>query len=239
MPTEEKENNFAAAFSARLKERGFTVKKLAEISGISPEHLENLSRGAFDRLPPAPYLRGYMEKLAPLLDFNATEWWNALEEAAGIKESGADDRLPRNRFAPRPIARYVWGIIVGVIVIVYFALRLPTILGRPGLVVAEPATDMAVANDRYTVRGTVTNADQVFVSNGEGNGEAVPIVNGAWEKKDVLLNQNLNTIVVTAKKFLGGEVRVVRQVTYTAPTSATTTSAAPATSGTTATSTPQ
>ena len=66
--------DFASFFASRLKERGLTVKKLSELSGISQKDLQNLSEGDFDHLPPAPYLRGYTQKLSKILEFDPEFW---------------------------------------------------------------------------------------------------------------------------------------------------------------------
>ena len=43
---------FEQFLNERLKERGMTLKRLSELSGISQKHLEYLARGEFDHLPP-------------------------------------------------------------------------------------------------------------------------------------------------------------------------------------------
>ena len=65
--------DFPSFFNERLKERGLTLKRLSELSGISVKHLEALAAGQFDNLPPAPYLRGYLLKLGQVLGFDGND----------------------------------------------------------------------------------------------------------------------------------------------------------------------
>ena len=60
--------------------------------------------------------------------------------------------------------------------------------------------------------GTIENARELFM-----NGELVSIESGgAWEK-GVALEPGLNTIEIRAKKFLGRETTITRQIFYTPP----------------------
>jgi cytoskeletal protein RodZ len=84
---------FEQFFSERIKARGLTLKKLADMTGIAPVHIESLLRGDFGNVPSAPYFRGYLMRLGKVLDFDGEAWWNRLK--TGAKNSGQEDSLPR------------------------------------------------------------------------------------------------------------------------------------------------
>ena len=45
--------NFQAFFAAKIKDRGVSIKKLSEATGIAPAYLEAMAHGRFDDLPSA------------------------------------------------------------------------------------------------------------------------------------------------------------------------------------------
>src|ERR1700690_1518674 len=89
---------FQEFFAMRLKERGVSLKKLSDITGISPTHLENMFHGNLENMPSAPYFRGYLMRIGKVLDFDGEVWWERLRADGLIKNSGELDSLPKNRF---------------------------------------------------------------------------------------------------------------------------------------------
>ncbi len=216
---------FEQFFAEKIKERGVSLKKLAEITGIAPAHIESLLRGDYENMPSAPYFHGYLTHLGAVLDFDSEEWWVKLKKEGVIKNSGELDMLPRNRFIKQSPPKYLWWILVGVIVIIYLAFQAPRIFGKPTLVVSVPnANPYVTTSSTITLVGTVTGADSLSLVG--ANGEQEPIVvaaNGAWQKS-VLLGLGPNPFQISAKKFLGSETSVTEQIFYQPIDNATTTS---------------
>ena len=203
---------FSQLLQEKIKERGYTLKQLAEATGVSPAHLENLSHGRFEKLPPAPYLHGYLEKIGQALGFDPEPWWQEMKRHEDLRQSGQKDRLPDSLFFKKPERSWIFGAGIVVLVIFYAGFRFSAILGRPLLTVYDPSdatTETGV--ERFAVRGVVQNGD-VYINN-----EAVtPQKDGSWEK-EVLLESGLNTIEIRAKKLLGRENVVVRQIIFSPP----------------------
>lgn len=201
---------FTSLFNERLKNRGLDLRKLSEATGIATQHLEHLRAGNFNELPPAPYVRGYLERLGPVLGIDPAEWWSELKHSGLVQDAGHADELPKNRFAMEPVGKFVGGAIVIAIIIVYLVLRLPAVSGMPSLSVLEPPSGITRASASVLmVRGSVARGDTVRV-----NGENVRIGDdGSW-RAEVSLAPGLNTIEIIAKKFLGRETKIVRQVLY-------------------------
>jgi transcriptional regulator with XRE-family HTH domain len=202
---------FEKIFTERLKQKGISIKKLAEVTGIARNHLENIASGNFKDMPSAPYFRGYLIRIGKVLDFDGETWWEEIKKGSVVKKSGIKDTLPENRFTKKRPMRLIWIGAVIIIVIVYAVLRFAQISGKPGIALVFPAQNPYNASSpEITLQGTITNADSLSV-----NGDGVPITaGGAWQK-DVLLQNGLNTFALSAKKFLGGESDVVEQILYT------------------------
>ncbi len=207
------EITFEEFFTERLKHKGFTLKKAAEVTGISPRNLQDLATGDFSHLPSAPYVRGYVIKLGKVLEFDGEAWWQRMKAEGNVKNSGLSDALPHNRFLKRSPLKLILGCVAGAIVLLYFIIQFPIIVGRPTVALTYPATTpFATTGNLITLQGKASNADSLSV-----NGEGVAIAtDGTWQK-NVLLQSGSNTFTVSAKKFLGGTSNITETIIYTPP----------------------
>ncbi len=205
--------NFESFFRERVKEKGLSLKKLADMTGIALSHLENMARGNFEDMPSAPYFHGYIVRLAKALDFDAEEWWEQIKKENLVKNSGPTDALPRNRFIRKSPVKLIVVAIIIIAVLAYLIFQIPRILGKPSVAITFPAENPYTASSNtITIEGTVKNADALYLN---GDPVGVNTANGSWQKS-VLLQSGVNTFDVAAKKFLGGESDIVEQVIYQA-----------------------
>lgn len=217
------ENDSLSVFlGEKLRDKNITLERLSELSGIAIKHLENILKGDAEKLPSAPYLHGYLLKLGEILGFDGNAYWEEWRKHS-IPSSGAKDRLPENRFSKKPVSKYVWMGAVAFLLLIYLAFQLPRIIGSPSLHISAPKSDLTNStSSQILVTGTLLDAKELYI-----NGETIPLEkDGAWQKT-VSLQNGLNTIEITAKKFLGGENKVVKQVFYTIPVIASTTESLP------------
>lgn len=202
--------DFSSFINDRLRDRGISLKRVSEVSGIPINFLESLIYGDEERLPPAPYLRAYLVKLGRILGFEPEPWWQEIKSRQSLRVAGPQDKLPQNRFALKTTSRYIWFVVAVLIILGYVGFRFYPILGKPQLMVAYPGEAVnSVGEETITVWGDVGGGSKVFVNREEIAVEA----GGMWQKR-IQLQPGLNTIEITAKKFLGGETRVLRQVVY-------------------------
>ncbi len=205
--------DFPQFLNEKLKEKGLTLKKLSDLSGIALKHLENLMTGNLNDLPAAPYVRGYLAKLGEVLDFDSDTWWQRLAAQKEISSSGSADRLPDNRFLKKSSSKKIWLIVIIIIALFYFGIRLPEIIGRPTLTITFPPENLATLNSKeLMITGHIKNGNKVLV-----NGEEILInAEGDWQKI-IPLDPGLNNIEITGKKFLGREVKIIREIIYEEP----------------------
>jgi cytoskeletal protein RodZ len=210
----EREPSFAEFLSQRLKERRMTLEQLAETTGISLKHIESFVHGRFEQLPPTPYLHGYFQRIGEVLGFDAEEWWLRAKQENTIVRSGKNDTLPINRFsgARQHRSLFVFGAII-LLVGMYFGVRASKILGEPTLTVTSPPADQTwrVSEGHVLVAGNMQNSDELQI-----NGEQLPTETNGDFSKDLTLQPGLNTVTITAKKILGREKTITRQVYYDA-----------------------
>lgn len=217
------DQSFQQFLNERLRERGFTLKRLSELSGVNVKYLEQLANGSFEELPAAPYLRGYIVKISEVLEFDPEAWWKLIKQEGNLKTSGDEDQLPKNRFARERTTKPFWIAILIVLVVLFFGVRAPRILGRPTLTISNLTEEtLTASSDRFTIEGTIMGGNKVTVNN-----ESVEIrPNGSWSKS-IILEPGINLIEVKGKKFLGNEVTAIRRIVYEAPPTPTSTQPAP------------
>lgn len=205
--------NFQEFFNERLRERGFTAKKLADVTRLNLKDIEHLSAGRYEKLPAAPYLRGHLIRIGQVLDFNGEAWWERLKEEEMIGGSGPSDELPKNRFAKKPVDKKIWIAAAVLILVVLLGSRLPEIMGKPVITIENPWAERSeTTEETIEIRGYAENSDQLFI-----NGENVPLGENGTFQKSFTLEPGFNTFEITAKRFLGQETKMVRQIIYSPP----------------------
>ncbi len=202
---------FEQFFAQKIKERGISLKKLSEATGIAPMHIESLLRGGYENMPSSPYFHGYLMRLGEVLDFDGDEWWMRLKKEGAVRNSGALDTLPHNRFLKQAPPKYLWAVGVVLVILVYLGFQAPHILGKPTLTVTLPDQNpYTTSSSTFTLEGTVQNADSLYLND---NQEITIAPDGSWQQT-VLLGNGLNPFKISAKKFLGGETDITEQIIY-------------------------
>ncbi len=203
--------DFAVFLHTKMKDEGYTVKKIVDASGIAVKHIESLLESNFKDLPPAPYLHGYIYTLGTILRFDPEPWWNTIKEELTIQKSGRKDSMPLNRFAQTYPIKKIVIISTGILVLLILIWRLPKIFGTPTIIVADPTQQTTTTFDQtYTIRGKIENANDTVTINNE---KIAVDKDGFWQKT-VLLQSGVNTFTVKAKKLLGKETEETRQIIY-------------------------
>ena len=203
--------DFQLFLASKLKEKGLNLKKLSELTGIALKHLENITSGNWNDLPAAPYIRGYLVKISEVLDFDPDEWWKIMR-GEEISVSGPSDALPKNRFTRKTRSKklMIFGAIF-ILILAYFGLRFSQIFGRPEIFVNYPPEDtVTTSSEEVIISGRLENGDKLFI-----NSESVLIeADGSWQKSFTLGTNNPNVFEISAKKFLGLETKLTRQIIF-------------------------
>jgi hypothetical protein len=196
----------------RADAKGLNLEKLFQATEVPKHYLEAIFKGDWKKLPASPYARGYFKKLAPLLNLEPAEIWDLYEnETDLVRASGAGDRLPENRFAiKRKSYAWAWPALAAVLIIGYLSLNLDRLLGRPELSVDSPlSASLVTAIPAFTISGKAGSQDKLFINN-----EEVFVEKSGEFQKNYSLQPGLNTFEIMAKRFLGRETKVVKQIIY-------------------------
>lgn len=190
-----------------METKGLDAAKLADLTDVPQRFITSLIGGDFKNLPSEPYIRGYLFKIAGVLDTDPNFLWRTFRQSAEISSSGPEDALPTNRFSLKKInSKKVWIFLVALALLVFLIFRLNSILGKPTLEVSLPET---TTNQIISVSGKINPRDTLTLNN-----EVVyPNERGEFVK-EVQLEPGLNTLEFKVKRPLGRETGVVKQVFY-------------------------
>jgi len=214
---EERRNNLSSLILETLRAKNLSVEKLSQMTGVPERFLNLLIEERFEKLPAAPYVHGYLLKIAQALNLEGDRLWGEyLKDNALIRRSGKKDELPPNRFALSAITvnkKIIAFVSVLLILGIFVVIRLPSILGVPKLFV-DVEDDVVTSSSVITLSGTIEPKDQLTI-----NGELIySDSNGAFTKT-VTLETGFNTFVFNVKRFLGKERTAVKQIFYQTSTS--------------------
>lgn len=199
-----------------LQSKDLTVEKLGQLTGISENHLEAILEERFDKLPAQPYIRGYIIKIADVLDLNGKKLWDQyLKDLQIIQRSGSKDQLPQNRFASRIQfnKRSFLAIIIIVILIGYGLIRTTYILKRPGFDLTNLHEDLLTVQEQtFKITGTIQSNVKLTM-----NGETIYADASGNFEKTIQLNLGVNILEFKTKRFLGQEQTIIKQLIYQEP----------------------
>jgi len=194
-----------------FEQKGLNAERLAKLTGISETHINAILDTDQKRLPSAPYVRGYLIKMAQALELDSQKLWEIHKGELGAKSSGKEDTLPANRFVIQRIPKkyFILGA-VSLVLIGYFAVNINRLFGRPTLEILNPQEEiMHTANATYIISGKTSPENSLSINNEEVFVDA----SGNFEK-EYSLQPGSNAFEIIAKRFLGRELKVVKQIIY-------------------------
>ncbi len=207
----ENKKNFSEFLTEAMSSRGFNIQKLSEITDIPEKYIIDLIDEDFSKLPPVPYVCGYLIKMAEVLGIDGRQLLELFKEGDVVKRENIDN-LPYNRFAIKPFNKKK--VVIGIIlffVIIYFIWRADDLIGVPEIKIIYPAAGTLIVNESIIkLEGEIKNQfDKLII-----NGNEIFIEDSGKFSKDYNLQPGINKIEIKAKRFLGKEIKVVREVIY-------------------------
>lgn len=194
-----------------LNQKNLNLDKFSQVANIPKRYLEAIQNVDIAKLPAAPYVQGYLKKIAGALHLNYPELWSLYEKELSHKTSGAFDKLPVNRFSIQSLRKKgAVAAIIGLLVVAYLILNFSRLSGIPPLEIIYPAeTATAVFEPVIFLEGKFDPKDKLLVNGEERLGSG----DGAF-RIPFNLQPGSNAVEFKVKRFLGRETTVLRQVLY-------------------------
>jgi len=211
----DKENNqktFSEILADEMRSARYSVDKLSKETGISERFIMFLLEGRIEDLPPTPYVYGYMMRIGEVLGIDAEKLWKEMQKEAKMREAGASDKLPPNRFVTRHInALAVFGAVLLLGTAVYFlskSITAANIANALRLYSLEGGTTV-VSTSSIVVSGSVERSVKLTIN----ESPVYPDENGAFSRA-VELKPGMNAISFELKGFLGRTGKIIKHVFY-------------------------
>jgi len=206
------EKTFSQILEEALTKHNLTKEKLVELSGIPAKYLYSIIEGNITKLPPTPYIRGYVRRLSETLEIENEDLWKIFQKETNLMIYEQKDKMPENRYSQKPIKKSL--AVAGIVIVflgIFLASRINHLVGKPNLVITFPDTTTLVFNSpTITLKGNVDTASKLLINN-----ERVNIRDdGTWEE-NLILEPGLNSIEIKSQKLLGKELTIIKQIIYT------------------------
>lgn len=190
-----------------MEAKGLDVGKLADLTDVPQRFISSLVSGDFNDLPSEPYIRGYLFKIAGILEADPNLLWRSFRQSSEIRSSGSGDILPANRFGLKKMSsRKIWILLAALVLVGFLGFRINSILGKPTIDVSLPEI---TASQVVKVTGQVNPDDTLTLNN-----EVIYADKSGRFEKEIQLEPGLNTLEFRVKRYLGRETKEVKQVLY-------------------------
>ncbi len=201
-----------------LQDKNINLAKLSESTGISERFLKALIEEKYEKLPAAPYIRSYLFKIAEALSVDGQKLWQEYQKNTQLKKSGTNDRLPFNRFSPKPLNKKIIFALILVILAGYLTFQYSFFLGKPTLsLLGQLASSTnSISDPNLKIEGRVKSGDQLMI-----NKESTYVDENGYFQKDFPLQSGQNIIQFQIKRFPGREITITKQILYSPNSSST------------------
>ena len=206
------------SFGERLRvlreEAGLSVEQLAEKTKIQRKHLAALEAEDFHALPPAVYIRGFVNQWARVCGGDAPEALMHLDRIQALlaSRSVGDRRLER---LSKPFfvitLRHILvcvGILVGVGVGAYFGYQYLVLMRTPFIEISSPTTMETVQQEQWaTIEGQADRVASLTIA-----GQEVYVEKNGYFRHEVPLNEGVNMVRIQGRGENGDEIEVMRKI---------------------------
>lgn len=209
--------NMGELLSEIMETRGLSTDRLAELTNINKRYINGLLSNDLKSLPAAPYVRGYLLKIAEAMETDAEPLQMAYQELE-FRTSGKHDKLPDNRFAiPRSKRNLAIAAVAISAIVILIGARWNSLMGIPVIEINIPEKIgerdyLETRDNSFIINGRVNQKDSLFINN-----EPIPVDYDGSFSKEIILNEGLNTLEIRAKRFLGKERVIIRKLFYITP----------------------
>lgn len=194
-----------------LRAKGLSLPKLSQMTGISERVLETFINEEYQKLPAAPYIRGYLMQISKSLDLNGQLLWQKyLRGNEELKSSGGKDELPKNRFLVKKInSGIVLSLVIFLGIAFYVLFQIYGAWAEPNLEIFNVEDLDVIVSRAFLVEGRINPGDVLFINEEKRYTDKM----GEFGE-ELILSPGLNYIDFKVRRFLGKEARRTLRVFF-------------------------
>lgn len=212
---------FSEFLCKKIEEKSFSAEDISRLTGVSLAHIIALMGGDYSNLPAHVFVKGYLKKIAAILEVDHEELWSLYFKDYNNVMPPPVDLLPTNRFETNnklshqilKTLRYLPIIIVIITVIGFILFQSRILFGEPLLKVTNPLFE------------NTQTSDNPFMIEGEGqphtyiniNGKEVYLSDDGKFSEAVQLKEGFNEIIIQATNRIGKTKTITRQIYFESP----------------------
>jgi len=198
------------------EESNISLEALSEKLGLAKNYLQYLEEGKYENLPGEVYIISFLKKYAQAVQINEDKVLKLYEKERNIykKLKSEDSRLylpPKAKVNFSPFnPKFFRNLIIIVLVLgilVYLAWELTHVIAPPRLEITYPPDKLVTQEKNLTIVGETEAEVKILV-----NGKEVFVDTEGKFKEEIILNEGVNVIKISAYKKQGRENTVTRQI---------------------------
>lgn len=218
---------FQEYFNQRMDDKNFTAEDIERLTKVPLKNIIALKEGKFEQLPANVFVKGYLQKIAKILDVDFEELWNMYLEEYNLKMPPKPDLLPSNRFESNKeithhilkILRYIPVVAIIITALGFIIFQSKNLFGEPKLKVITPAFEM------------IETSENPFVIEGEGqphsyitiNNKEIYLGDDGKFSEAINLREGLNEIIIESVNRTGKKKTIERKIYFNNPIQASST----------------
>lgn len=212
---------FQEYFNQRMDDKNFTAEDIERLTKVPLKNIIALKEGKFEQLPANVFVKGYLQKIAKVLDVDFAEFWNLYLEEYNSKMPPKPDLLPSNRFETNreithhifKIFRYIPIIAIIITVIGFIFFQSKNLFGEPKLKIISPTFEM------------IETSENPFIIEGEGqphsyitiNNKEIYLGDDGRFSEAINLREGLNEVIIEAVNRMGKKKTIERKIYFNNP----------------------
>ncbi|MCX8015835.1 MAG: helix-turn-helix domain-containing protein [Patescibacteria group bacterium] len=213
---------FQEYFNQRMDDKNFTAEDIERLTKVPLKNIIALKEGKFEQLPANVFVKGYLQKIAKILDIDFEEFWNMYLEEYNLRMPPKPDLLPSNRFESNKeithhilkILRYIPIVAIIITAIGFILFQSKNLFGEPKLKIISPAFE------------TIETSENPFVIEGEGqphsyitiNNKEIYLGDDGKFSEAINLREGLNEIIIESVNRTGKKKTIERKIYFNNPT---------------------
>lgn len=205
----QKTDNIGDEMKKLRKNANYSIRELEEITKLERDHIIAIESSAFHKLPKGEvYKKLFIKRYLSVFDVDKSKYLKKIEEYIH-EDSEFFSSKPGflfNKNIPLMIKASCLTIIVGFL-LGYIGIQVKEILKPPTLSLSAPTKSFSTSRDKVPIKGKTNKEVSISI-----NGKKISHNSEGKFKKEIELNEGLNTIIIKAKKEHGKATTKVRHV---------------------------
>lgn len=196
-------------------EKRMNLSEVSRATKIQIAYLGYLEEGAWNKLPPDVYTKGFLRSYGDFLGVDGEILVKLYEKEKGIHKNMEESKNPRIEkpkkpinissfvFTPQKLALYL-AIIIVISGLVYLYREIGSFADAPRLIVLTPQADTTVESNSLYVEGITEKEARLFI-----NDQPILVNDDGKFKENITLQSGTNTINLKASNKFGKETTKV------------------------------